>query len=178
MVTRARDLYTFQFSNSNDVHLADCGDGLQVAFIGTVPERRLLLETICAFIVLKNGVLIGYGANTALFGSSEVAYTVFDTFRSGEAAWMYCRVLATVTRMFGSNTFMIDTYQLGEVQDAVTIDVGVAGVAQRVTILVGLVGVQDDVAVVVDLAEAIAIGIVLRVHWAGIDVVAAAQIRV
>jgi len=37
-------------------------------------------------LTLKNGVPIGYVLASGLFGSSEVMYNVFETFRGGESA--------------------------------------------------------------------------------------------
>lgn len=114
MVARDRDLDAFAYGDPGDVRLADCGDGLQFAYIGVIPERRLFLECLYGFVMLKNGVAVGYGTNTGLFGSSEVAFTVFDTFRAGEAALMYVRMLSVARRLFGADTFTVDPYQLGE----------------------------------------------------------------
>lgn len=113
MVTRSRDLDAFEHADERDVRLVDCGGGLQFAAIGVRPERRLLLESLYGFLTLKNGVPIGYVLATALFQSSEVAFNVFETFRGGEAATVLCAVLAMVRRIFGSDTFTIDPYQLG-----------------------------------------------------------------
>jgi hypothetical protein len=63
---------------------------------------------------LKNGVPIGYVLNSALYGSAEIAYNVFETWRGGEAGVIYARVLATVRHLFGSDSFTIYPYQLGE----------------------------------------------------------------
>ncbi len=117
MATRSRDLDAFAYGDPRDVRLADCGDGLVFALIGVAPERRFLLETLYGFLMLKNGVPVGYGTYTGLFGSAEVAYTVFDTFRSGEAAAMYGRVLAIGRHVFGLDVFMVDPYQLGHEND-------------------------------------------------------------
>lgn len=113
MVNRLRDLYSFSHADRNEVHLVDAGDGLQFACIGTLPERRLMLESVYGFLTLKNGVPIGYVLASTLFDSTEVAYNVFETFRSGEAARVFGRVLAMCRRLFGSNSFSIDPYQLG-----------------------------------------------------------------
>lgn len=114
MVTRQRDLDAFAYADPRDVRLVDCGDGLQFAVMGVIPERRLLLESVYAFLTLKNGVPIGYVLVSALFGSSEIAYNVFDTYRGGEAGRVYGRVLATTKHLFGSDTFTIYPYQLGD----------------------------------------------------------------
>jgi len=117
MTARSRDLDVFAYGDPRDVRLVDCGGGLVFALIGIIPERRFLLESLYGFVMLKNGVPVGYGTYTGLFGSAEVAYTVFDTFRSGEAAAMYGRVLAIGRHVFGFDTFMIDPYQLGHEND-------------------------------------------------------------
>ena len=114
MVTRSRDLDIFEHGDPNDVRLVDCGEGLQFVCIGAVPERRLMLEAVYAFLTLKNGVPTGYVLASALFGSSEVAYNVFETFRGAESAYIYGRVMAMVRHLFGSDAFTIDTYQLGQ----------------------------------------------------------------
>ncbi len=117
MATRSRDLDAFAYGDARDVRLADCGGGLVFALIGVVPERRFLLETLYGFLMLKNGVPVGYGTYTGLFGSAEIAYTVFDTFRSAEAAAMYGRVLTIGQHVFGFDAFMVDPYQLGHEND-------------------------------------------------------------
>ena len=114
MVTRSRDLDAFAYGDPDDVRLVDCGDGLVFACIGQLPARRLLLETVYGFLTFKNRVPIGYVLSSALFGSSEVAYNVFDTYRGGEAGYVYGRVLAMVRALFGSDTFTIYPYQLGQ----------------------------------------------------------------
>ncbi len=113
MVPRHRDLLVFLHADERDVRMVDFGDGLQFACIGAKPERRLMLEAVYGFLTLKNGVPIGYVLNSALFGSCELAYNVFDTFRGAEAGTIYARFLAAVHRLFGADSFTIDPYQLG-----------------------------------------------------------------
>ena len=117
MVTRSRDLDVFAYGDARDVRLADCGDGLSFAVIGVRPERRLLLEGVYGYLTLKNGVPVGYVLASALYGSSEIAYNVFETFRGAEAGPIYARVLALTRRLFGSDTFTIYPYQLGQGND-------------------------------------------------------------
>ena len=56
---------------------------------------------------------IGYVLASGLFGSSEVMYNVFETFRGGESARIYGRVLSMARHLFGADTFAIDPFQLG-----------------------------------------------------------------
>jgi len=113
LVTRSRDLDAFAFGDERDVRLADCGDGLTIAFIGMVPERRLMFETVYGYLMLKNGVPLGYGVISALFHSVEVAFNVYDTFRGVEAGFIFSRLLTTLRHMFKARTFTLFPYQLG-----------------------------------------------------------------
>ncbi len=117
MVTRSRDLDVFSYGDPRDVRMVDFGGGLQFACIGAIPERRLLLEAVYGYLTLKNGVPVGYVLTSALFSSSELAYNVFDTYRGTEAGAIYGRVLAMTRHLFGSDTFTIFPYQLGEGND-------------------------------------------------------------
>ena len=113
MVTRGRDLDNFIHADRHDVRIFDCADGLAFACYGLIPDRRLLLESVYGMLTLKNGVPIGYVLASGLFGSSEVMYNVFETYRGGEAARIYSRVLSMVRSLFGADTFAVDPFQLG-----------------------------------------------------------------
>jgi hypothetical protein len=113
MVTRSRDLDAFSYGDPRDVRIIDFGEGLELAAIGLLPERRLLLESVYGFLTLKNGVPIGYVLNSALFGSAEMAYNVFETYRGAEAAFIYGRLLGAVHQLFGARSFTVYPYQLG-----------------------------------------------------------------
>lgn len=113
MISRSRDLDVFIHADRRDVRLMDCGRGLQFACYGTIPERRQMLDAVYGFLILKNGVPIGYFLTSALFRSALVAYNIFDTYRGGEAAYVYGRALAMVRHIFEAEAFGIETYQLG-----------------------------------------------------------------
>lgn len=113
MVSYGRDLDVFSYGDRRDVRLVDCGAGLQFVAIGALPERRLLLEAFYGFLMLKNGVPIGYLGASALYGSAEIIYNMFETFRGGEAAWNFASLLAMARRLFGVDAFTLYPYQLG-----------------------------------------------------------------
>ena len=117
MITRSRDLDVFSYGDPRDVRMIDCGEGLEFACIGSLPERRLLLESVYGYLTLKNGVPIGYVLTASLFGSAEIAYNVFETFRGAEAAPIYGWVMAMTRHLFGCDTFAVVPYQLGEGND-------------------------------------------------------------
>lgn len=114
MIARQRDLDIFCYASPHDVRVVEWDAGLQLACFGALPGRRLLLESVYGFLTLVNGVPVGYVLASALFGSSEIAYNVFDTYRGGESAKIYGRVMATVRHLFRSNAFTVFPYQLGQ----------------------------------------------------------------
>jgi hypothetical protein len=113
MVARARDLDNFIHADRHDVRMFQYGNGLQFACYGLKPERRLMLESVYGMLTLRNGVPIGYVLASGLFGSSEVMYNIFETYRGGEAARIYGSVLSMVAHLFGADTFAVDPFQLG-----------------------------------------------------------------
>lgn len=117
MVTRKRDLYSFVAADPRDIRIIDWGDGFEMACFGVKPEQRLLLEAVYGFLMLRNGVPVGYALTSALWRSSEVAFNVFDTYRGAETAWTYGRLLAVMHTAFGVDTFTIYPYQLGHDND-------------------------------------------------------------
>jgi len=113
MVVRTRDLDAFMAADARDAVWIDCGEGLAFACLGVVPEERLLLESVHALLTLRNGVPVGYVLASSAFDSCQVAYNVFETWRGGDAAWIYGRVLASLRALFGCTSFCVDPYQLG-----------------------------------------------------------------
>ncbi|MGE5278639.1 MAG: hypothetical protein ACM3SU_16740 [Acidobacteriota bacterium] len=114
MVGMDRDLDAFSYASDVDVRLVDCGLNLVFAFIGLMPDRRLMFEALYGFVVLKNGVPLGYGTVATLFGSSELAYNISETFRGGEGAHAFGRLMACARHLFGSDSFSLAPYQIGE----------------------------------------------------------------
>jgi hypothetical protein len=113
MVTRSRDLDAFAYGDPRDTLLVDDGDGLAFGFIGVVPDRRLFLPAVYGALSLRNGVPIGYVQLDVLFENAEVSFNTFETFRGGEAGFVFCRLLAAARHVFGVRAFSIEPYQLG-----------------------------------------------------------------
>ncbi len=117
MITRDRDLDIFIHADPNDVRMIDCGDGLQFACYGMIPERRQMLDAVYGFLMLKNGVPVGYVLVASLFQSAEIAFNVFETYRDSEAARLFGCSLAIARRLFRADTFVLDPYQMGHDND-------------------------------------------------------------
>ncbi|MBK7584981.1 MAG: hypothetical protein IPI67_32925 [Myxococcales bacterium] len=113
LITRGRDLDGIMYASPDDVRLIDTGDGFVMTCMGLLPRHRALVETLYVFLLIKNGVPVGYFQAALLFGSAEVNYHVFPTFRGAETAEHYVRALGVVGRLFGAQSFSIHPYQLG-----------------------------------------------------------------
>ncbi len=114
MITRQRDLDAFAYGDARDVRIVDDGHGLAFALVGVVPERRTLLAAIYGALTLQNGVPIGYSQLDVIAGTAAVSFNTFPTFRGGEAAYAFARLLALARHLFGATSFSIEPYQLGE----------------------------------------------------------------
>jgi hypothetical protein len=64
-------------------------------------------------MIVKNGVPIGYVETLSLFERCEVGFNLYYTFRDGESAWLYARLLRLFQQLFGGSHFSIDPYQIG-----------------------------------------------------------------
>jgi hypothetical protein len=117
MVTRSRDLDAFAYGNARDVRLIDDGGALGFALIGVIPERRALIAATCGYLILHNGVPIGYGEAFVTGRSATMTFNIFATFRGAETAYTFARTLAMVRHMFGAESFSLDPYQLGKGND-------------------------------------------------------------
>ena len=117
MVTRARSLEAFSFADARDVWFVDDGDGLAFAFVGVLPQRRHAVASYYGGLTLRNGVPIGYSQSDIVGRSAALSFNTFDTFRGGEAAFTFARWLAALRRVFGTTSFSIEPYQLGQGND-------------------------------------------------------------
>lgn len=113
MVTRSRDLDAFAYGDPRDVRIIEDGDGLAFMVNGVLPGRRAVLAGTYGYLTLHNGVPIGYG-DLIFFGrSAAVAFNTFETYRGGEAAWTFARLLAMLRHLYGTQSFVLEPYQLG-----------------------------------------------------------------
>lgn len=113
LTSREREMFPISHGNSRDVTRYELERGLTVVLIGTRPERRLLLESLWGFLLLKNGVPVGYGCFSALFGSAEIAANIFETFRGGESALIYAELARVIHAHTGALTFTVMKMQIG-----------------------------------------------------------------
>jgi len=113
LAARCREVHAMNHPNPDEVHLADLGEGVQLALIGVLPAQRLLLEANYGYVLLSNGVPIGYGGVSPLFRQANTGINVFDPFRGSEATYLWAQTLRTFRSLFGVRRFIINGYQFG-----------------------------------------------------------------
>ncbi|HQR19314.1 MAG TPA: hypothetical protein PLE54_08850 [Burkholderiaceae bacterium] len=117
MISRCRDLDAFAYGNEDDVWLCTDDGALAFALIGMQPERRAALPAIYGGLTLRNGVPVGYHQADFLGRTAAVSFNTFETFRGGESAMVFGRLLATLRAFGGATSFSIEPYQLGQDND-------------------------------------------------------------
>ena len=113
MTVRYRELHGFTYGDPRHVVRAAAGRGVEFVIWGCPPGRRLPLLGYHAVMILKNGVPAGYAESLALFERTEVGINLFYTFRDGESAWIYARLLRVLRQYLQSSVFSVEPYQLG-----------------------------------------------------------------
>jgi hypothetical protein len=110
---RYRELYGFSHGDSAGVWRVPSERGVDIFLLGLPPARRLPLRAYHAGMMFKNGVPVGYVESLSLFERMEVGFNLYYTFREGETAWLYARLLRIFRQFAGVNCFSIDPYQIG-----------------------------------------------------------------
>jgi hypothetical protein len=116
MVLRQRALHAFSHGDPRDVWLAEDG-ALAIAFAGVLPERRHPVAAAWSFMLLRNGVPVGYGQADCVGASAALSFNIFETFRGGDNALHFARLLAALSHGFGATSFTLDPYQIGHDND-------------------------------------------------------------
>jgi len=114
MVSRFRDVDPIAYAAPHDVRVVDCGSGLQIVLFGVVPERRFLFESEYGHLMLKNGVPVGYGSVWSLYGTCQMNFNIFPTFRGAQAVMLYAKTFTVYQQLFNADTFVAEPYQLGD----------------------------------------------------------------
>ena len=114
---RYRELWGFTHPDPHHVYHADFGRGVDFYFFGVPPQWRLPLRAYHGGMFFKNGVPIGYFEGLSLFERMEAGFNLYYTFREGETAWLYARILKLFREQLGVTCYSVDPYQLGHEND-------------------------------------------------------------
>jgi hypothetical protein len=113
MTVRYRELHGFTHGDARTVRRVEAGRGVELFLWGVPAARRMATLAYHAVLIFKNGVPCGYAEALTLFERAEVGLNVFYTFRDGESAWIYARVLQLFRHALGVRVFSVEPYQLG-----------------------------------------------------------------
>lgn len=115
--SRTRTVLHIERPNLNECLLADFGGGLQMAAVGIEIAARGVLEASFGYLLLANGVPIGYGGFTPLFAQVNTGTNVFPEYRGSEAAFAFQQALRTMHALTGCALVLINPYQFGAGND-------------------------------------------------------------
>lgn len=110
---RYRELYGFTHGETRKVFRVNLGRGVEVLVSGLPPGVRLPLRAYHAAMIFKNGVPVGYFEGLSIFERMESGFNLYYTFRDGETAWLYAKLLNIFRHLLGVTAFSIDPYQIG-----------------------------------------------------------------
>ena len=110
---RYRELYGFTHGDPRSVFRIAIGRGVELVLISLPPEKRLPLRGYHSAMIYKNGVPVGYFEGLSLFERMESGFNLYYTFREGETAWLYARILNVMHKWIGVSAFSLDPYQIG-----------------------------------------------------------------
>jgi hypothetical protein len=113
LTARCREVYAISYANPEEVYLADLGSGTALALIGVLPARRLSLESNYGYLLLSNGVPVGYAGVTPLYRQANTGINIFEPFRGSEAAILCAQTLRAFSTLFGVKRFVLNPYQIG-----------------------------------------------------------------
>lgn len=117
LAARCREVYAFSHANPEEVWWCPLGEGVSLAVIGVLPERRFSLESNYGYVLLSNGVPIGYGGVTPIWHQANTGINIFPPFRGSEAAFLWQQSLRAFHALFGVTRFVVDAVQFGEEND-------------------------------------------------------------
>jgi hypothetical protein len=114
LAARGREVYAMTHANPSEIYLADLGEGASVAIIGVLPEYRMSLEVNYGYLMLANGVPVGYGGVTTLYRQANTGLNIFPSFRGGETSYLWTAALRAFRSLFGVRRFVVNGYQVGD----------------------------------------------------------------
>lgn len=111
--SRYRELYGFLHPDPAGVYYAALGRGVDLYFFGVANDHRLPLHDYHCGMYFKNGIPTGYVEALSRAGNVELGFNLYYTFRQGETAWLFARILKLLREQLNVAKFSVDSYQLG-----------------------------------------------------------------
>jgi hypothetical protein len=113
LAARHRETFHFNHASPREVYLADVGEGIAIALFGLQNRFRYPLECTMGYLILSNGVPIGYGGAGLLFRQNNIGINIFDEYRGSEAAFLWVQVMRAYHHVAGCTRYIANAYQFG-----------------------------------------------------------------
>jgi hypothetical protein len=117
LAVRHRETNHFNHANPREVYLADVGEGISIAIFGLQQRYRYPLECTMGYLILGNGVPLGYGGGSILFRQNNIGINIFDEYRGSEAAFLWIQVMRVYHHITGCTRYIANAYQFGAGND-------------------------------------------------------------
>ncbi len=114
LAVRYRELQGTTYADPDQAFEADADRGVQLFIWGLNAEWRLPLRAYYCGFTLKNGVPVNYFEAIGLCEWIEVGFNTFYSFREGETAWIYSKVLHLLHQLAGVTCISVYPYQIGK----------------------------------------------------------------
>lgn len=117
LYSRQRETDAVTYANAREVFRFELERGLDVYLFGTLPERRLPIESFFGYVAARNTLPVAYGGGWVFFDRCEIGANVLEEFRGGESAWVFTQVMRVYRHVFDVRLFQVQPYQIGEEND-------------------------------------------------------------
>jgi len=117
LAARHRETFHFNHANPHEVFLANVGKGVSIAVFGLREPFRYPLECTMGFLILSNGVPVGYGGSSIFFRQANTGVNIFDEYRGSEAAYLWLQVMRVYHHLVGCTRFIANPFQFGAEND-------------------------------------------------------------
>jgi hypothetical protein len=91
----------------------DLGRGVSIALYWMPPDRRLPIDSHVGFVLFKNSLPVAYGGGWPFLAHCRIGVNIFEPYRGGESAYLFCQVLRVYHQRFATLRFLVESYQFG-----------------------------------------------------------------
>jgi hypothetical protein len=109
----ARETDPVTWPSRDGVTLYELARGASIALYPMDRARRFALDSHTGYLLMKNGVPVGYGGGWPFLATCRTGINVFPAFRGGESSWLFAQVLRVYRHHFGVSRFLVEPYQFG-----------------------------------------------------------------
>lgn len=108
-----RETDTITYTHINTIEQYNTGKGISVVLFELEPNRRLAFETYAGYMAFKNGIPVAYGGAWPFGYTAKIGLNIYEPFRGGESAHLFCQLMRVYHHRFGVKEFTVEPYQMG-----------------------------------------------------------------